>query len=74
MVLQCLVMTEGSPKKGSFVGGLYRPVSAKRHPMSLRGEQPEMGKACGLNFPFSVNDSWSLLPFHNCMGELELLT
>ena len=53
----CLIMTEGSPQKGSLVGGSCQPAKAKRHPRSLLGEQPEMGKACGLNFPFSVSFS-----------------
>ena len=61
-------MTEGSPQKGSLVGGLYWPANAKRHPRSLLGEQPEMDKACGLNFPFSVTFSCSLWPFHLCVG------
>ena len=47
-----LIMTEGSPKKGSLVRALYRPANAKRHPTSLQGRRPEMGKVCGPNFPF----------------------
>ena len=70
VVLQCLVMTEGSPQNGSLVGGLYRPANAKRHPRSLRGEQPKMVKASGLNFYFSVSFSWSLWPFHNFVGNV----
>ena len=45
-------MTEGSPHKGSRVGGFYRPANAKRHPTSLRGEGPEMVKVCVPSFPF----------------------
>ena len=29
-VSQCLIMTEGSPRKGLLGGGLYRPTNAKR--------------------------------------------
>ena len=50
-------MTEGSPQKGSLVGGLYRPANAKRHSMSMQGEQPEMDEVYGLNIPFSVTFS-----------------
>ena len=68
VVLWCLVMTEGSPPKGYLVRGLYSPAKAKRHLRSLlRGEQPEMGEACGLNFHFLVSFPWSLWSFHNCM-------
>ena len=59
-VSRCLEMTEGCPQIGSFVRGLYWLANAKRHPMSLREERPEMGEACGPNFPFSVTFSWSL--------------
>ena len=61
----CLIMTEGSPKKGRLVGGLYLLANAKRHPMSLWGEWPEMGKTCELNFSLMVIFSWYLWPFHN---------
>ena len=64
----CLIMTEGSPQKGSLVGGLYWPTNAKRHPTSLWGERPETVKACGLNFPLSVTFSLSFWPFCNCAG------
>ena len=47
---------------------IYRPPTAKRRPTSLRGEGPEMDEACGPNFPFSVTFTWSLWPFHNCVG------
>ena len=67
-VSQCFVMTEGSPRKGNLVGGLCRPANAKRQPTSLRGEQPEIGKACRMNFPFSVTFSWSLWPLCSCVG------
>ena len=50
-------MTEGSPNNRSFVKSLYQLADAKRHPTSLRGEQPEMGEVYGLNFPFSVSFS-----------------
>ena len=43
VVFQCLVMTEGSLKRGN---------NAKRHSTSLWREWPEMDKACGPNFPF----------------------
>ena len=59
-------MIEGS-LKGSFVGSLYWLVNAKRHPTSLRGEWPEMGKACGPNIPFFVTFYRSLWPFCNCL-------
>ena len=36
------------PPKGEPCQGLYWPANAKRHPTSLGGERPEMGKACGL--------------------------
>ena len=68
VVSQCCVMTDGSPRKGNLVEGLYRPANAKRHPTSLWGERPEMSKACEPNFPFSVTFSWSLWPFRNCVG------
>ena len=42
-------MTESSPQKGSLVS-----ANAKRHPRSLQGEGPEMGKVCGLNSPLSA--------------------
>ena len=45
-------MTEGSPNNRSFVKSLYQLANAKRHPTSLRGEQPEMGEVYGLNFSF----------------------
>ena len=50
-------MTEDSPQKGSLGRGLYQPANAKRHPVSLRGEWPEMGEACELNFLFSFTFS-----------------
>ena len=63
VVSRCLIMTEGSPPKGNLVGNLYPPANVMRHPRYLLGEWPEMGKACGLNFPFLVIFSWSLWPF-----------
>ena len=56
------------PLKGESYRGLYWPANAKKHPRSLWGERPEMGKACAPNFPSSVTFSWSLGPFRNCMG------
>ena len=44
------------PPKGEPWRGLHRPANATRHPVG----RPEMGKACGPNFPFSVTFSWSL--------------
>ena len=37
-----------------LVESLYRPANAERQPMSPLGDWPKMGKACGLNSPFSV--------------------
>ena len=50
-------MTEDSPQKGSLGRGLYQPANAKKHPMSLQEQQPEMGEACELNFLFSFTFS-----------------
>ena len=61
-VSRCLIMTEGSPKKGSLGRVLCQPANAKKHPVSLRGERPEMGEACELNFLFSFTFSWFLWP------------
>ena len=62
-------MTEGSPRKGS----LYQPANAKKHPMSLQEQQPEMDEECGPNFPSSV--SFPGLFDHIVIPlELELLT
>ena len=55
------------------VGGLYRPATAKRHPMSPLGDRPEMGKACGLNSPFSVK-LFGLFDHFITPWELEVLT
>ena len=63
-----LIMTKGSPKKGRPVQDLYQPAHAKSRPRSLLAERPEMGKACGPNFPSSVTFFWSLWPFHNFVG------
>ena len=72
-VSRCLIMTEGSPQKGSPLRGLYRPANAMRHQASLWREQPEMGKTCGLSSPFSVKLS-SLFDHFITPWELELLT
>ena len=42
VVLQYLVITEGSLQKANLIGSLYLPANAKRQPRSLRKEQPEM--------------------------------
>ena len=67
VVSRCL-MTEGSPPKGSLVGGLCWPANAKRHSTLLQGEWPEMDKAYGVNFPLSINFFWILWPFRKCLG------
>ena len=56
------------PPKGKSCRGLYRSANAKKHPRSLWGERPEMGKACAPNFPSLVTFSWSLGPLCNCVG------
>ena len=74
VVVWCLIMTEGSPQKGSYVRGLYWPSNPNRHPMSLQGEQPEMGETFGPNFPFLVTFSWSLWPFGHLITVWEIRT
>ena len=56
------------PPKGEPCQGFILTCQCQETPTSLRGEQPEMGEACGPNFPFSVTFSWSLWPLHKCMG------
>ena len=57
MLLQRLIMTEGSPQKGSLVGGLYQPTNAKGHRTSLRGNGRKWVKCVDRTFL-----SWSPFP------------
>ena len=53
--------------------GLYWSANAKSHPSSLWGEQPEMGKSCGPNSPFSVK-LFGLFDHFITPRKLEVLT